>query len=54
MSEKKKYTKPEVRRVKIAPEEAVLAFCKYAGVNRSTGSRCDDLQGQCINRSQGS
>lgn len=51
---KKKYEKPEIRKVRLAPEEAVLAACKELGINRTQGNKCDDLMGGCINRAQGS
>jgi hypothetical protein len=51
---KKQYHKPEIRKVRLAPEEAVLAACKTAGVNRARGGKCDNLQGGCINSKQGS
>jgi hypothetical protein len=51
---RKKYHKPEIRKVRLAPEEAVLAACKTAGVLRTKGSKCDNLQGGCINNAQGS
>jgi hypothetical protein len=51
---KKKYHKPEIRKVRLAPEEAVLAACKTAGVLRTKGNKCDNLQGGCISRAQGS
>jgi hypothetical protein len=51
---KKKYKKPEIRKVRLAPEEAVLAACKTAGTVRQQGAKCDNLQGACINKVQGS
>ncbi len=51
---KKKYIKPQISKVRLAPEEAVLAACKTAGTARSWGRKCDNLQGTCINRNQGS
>lgn len=51
---KKEYAKPEIRKVRLAPEEAVLAACKTAGALRVRGGRCDNLQGACINKVQGS
>ncbi len=51
---KKEYRKPEIRKVRLAPEEAVLAACKTAGTLRRQGSKCDNLQGACINKFQGS
>ncbi len=50
---KKEYKKPEIRSVRLAPEEAVLAACKELGVARVPGAKCD-LQGVCINKIQGS
>ncbi|MBW2646539.1 MAG: hypothetical protein JRE23_10225 [Deltaproteobacteria bacterium] len=54
LKEKKEYRKPEIRKVRLAPEEAVLAACKAAGTARRQGNKCDNLQGACINRAQGS
>lgn len=54
MSEKKKYQKPEINKVKLAPEEAVLGGCKTLGTIRTAGGKCDNLAGQCLNRAQGS
>ncbi|MFH1674135.1 MAG: hypothetical protein ABIF87_12020 [Pseudomonadota bacterium] len=54
IKEKKEYKKPEIRKVRLTPEEAVLAACKTAGTLRTTGFKCDNLQGGCINKDQGS
>jgi hypothetical protein len=51
---KKEYKKPEIQKVRLAPEEAVLAACKTAGTARQAGAKCDNLQGGCINKTQGS
>ncbi len=54
MSGRKNYNKPEIKRVRLAPEEAVLAACKTAGSIRTGGKKCDNLQGTCVSRTQGS
>ena len=54
LTQKKAYEKPVIQKVRLAPEEAVLAACKTAGTTRQAGSKCDDLQGNCINKVQGS
>ena len=39
MSEKKKYSKPSIKQIKLVPEEAVLVACKTKpGISRSTGT----------------
>lgn len=53
-TDKKKYIRPEVRVVRLAPEEAVLAACKTKGTIRIQGARCDNLKGVCVARAQGS
>jgi hypothetical protein len=37
---KKPYLKPEVRKVTLTPEEAVLGFCKNAAKNGPVTSTC--------------
>lgn len=37
---KKPYLKPEVRKVSLTPEEAVLGFCKTTGKNGPVTSPC--------------
>lgn len=54
MNKKKEYEKPEIRKVRLAPEEAVLAACKELGTIRTQGNKCDNMMGTCINRAQGS
>lgn len=48
------YAKPEMTLVTLLQNEAVLAACKTSGVLRATGSRCDNHQGMCLNKTQGS
>lgn len=52
MTKKQAYRKPEIKKVKLAPQEAVLSFCKNVGANFRSG-RC---QGDpaCTNRNTGS
>lgn len=52
--QKKEYEKPVIRKVRLAPEEAVLAACKEVGTIRTTGVRCDNMAGTCINKTAGS
>lgn len=51
---KRAYQKPEIRKVRLTPEEAVLAACKVAGAARRIGNKCDNGQGGCVNSTQGS
>lgn len=48
---KRRYQKPEVRKVKLVPAEAVLTGCKTQMNDRQRGSRCYP---QCKNSAQGS
>lgn len=48
------YIKPELLLIALLQSEAVLAACKTRGALRATGFRCDNLQGMCVNRVQGS
>jgi len=48
------YLKPELFIISLLQGETVLAACKTRGGLRSVGFRCDNLQGKCINRNQGS
>ncbi|MBA3015751.1 MAG: hypothetical protein KKD63_14700 [Proteobacteria bacterium] len=48
------YIKPEMILVALLQSEAVLAACKTRGALRTAGFRCDNHQGMCINRTQGS
>jgi hypothetical protein len=41
MKEKKPYVKPEVRRVPLRPEEAVLGGCKAAAGGAGSGGSCN-------------
>ena len=53
MSKKKNYQKPEIKKVALTPEEAVLTFCKAAiGGNRSVG-KCQSAA-KCTNKTPGS
>lgn len=49
---KRKYQKPEVKRVKLVPAEAVLTACKVT-MDFSGGSRKCREAG-CVNKAQGS
>ena len=53
MNKKKNYQRPEIKKVALTPEEAVLTFCKAAGgTNRSVG-KCE-TDAKCANRNPGS
>ena len=45
---KKAYDKPEVRRIRLAPEEAVLNGCKNLGITAPTGKHCRTGQNWCV------
>lgn len=51
---KKEYEKPAIRKVRLAPEESVLAACKVQGTLKTQSGKCDNLAGACINSQQGS
>jgi hypothetical protein len=40
IKEKKKYIKPEVKKIKLDAKTAVLNVCKTAGSNGSSGGHC--------------
>jgi len=48
------YKKPELLLIALTLSQSVLAACKTRGGVRSWGHKCDNLQGKCINRKQGS
>ena len=54
MLEKKKYQKPQIKEVRLTPEEAVLAQCKAptGSAQASQPARCKTPT--CANRLQGS
>ena len=53
MEKRKKYKKPEIKKVALTPEEAVLSFCKSGvGVNRFD-TRCASIAA-CTNKVAGS
>ena len=49
---KRKYQKPEVKKVKLAPEEAVLTACKVTMDWLGGSTKCREAG--CINKAQGS
>lgn len=49
---KRKYQKPEVKKVKLAPKEAVLTACKVTMDWSASGNKC--RESGCINKVQGS
>ncbi|GEM_PF-1146680 len=44
---KKAYRKPEIRKVKLVPSEAVLAACKTQGVSGPDVSGCQPVSHIC-------
>lgn len=53
MTPPKRYEKPQVTRVPLLPEEAVLVVCKVGSGSVRT-QRCNRNQGACVNRQAGS
>jgi hypothetical protein len=49
---KRPYKKPLIKKVKLAPEEAVLTACKVTMTAAGAGKKC--LENNCLNRLQGS
>lgn len=52
MEKRKKYEKPQIKKVALTPEEAVLSFCKSVGANK-VANRCQSAAA-CTNRTIGS
>ncbi|MCK5305911.1 MAG: hypothetical protein KAJ66_02150 [Candidatus Omnitrophica bacterium] len=49
MAERKRYNKPEIKQVKLMPEEAVIAACKAAAVGASkNGTGCTNPSNHCV------
>ena len=44
---KKSYTKPQVRKVTLTPEEAVLGFCKSTGKTGPVSTGCQPSGVRC-------
>ncbi len=53
MNLKKSYQKPVVNKIKLMPEDAVLATCKGPIGTNSSSSRCRNVAA-CSNKAQGS
>jgi hypothetical protein len=53
MKKRKKYQKPEIKVVKLTPEDAVLANCKADGGANMVAGRCSRIAA-CTNMSLGS
>lgn len=51
MSNKKSYSKPQIKKVKLIPEEAVLGGCKQAVGANKTAARCASAA-TCPNNAQ--
>jgi hypothetical protein len=49
---KRKYQKPEVKKVNLVPSEAVLVVCKVSMTAAGGGRRC--AENNCATRDQGS
>lgn len=56
MQKKKPYIKPEIKRIELKPEDAVLTACKTAGTARraTTPPRCRSDAARCRTATQGS
>lgn len=53
MDKKKSYERPQIKKVELTPDEAVLSFCKAdTGANRRAG-RCT-AEATCLNKTPGS
>jgi hypothetical protein len=46
VAKKKAYTRPEITRYPLRPEEAVLGFCKSSTTSGSNGATCSQF-GNC-------
>ena len=53
MTPKQPYSPPEVTRVPLLPEEAVLTVCK-TGSGSALTQKCNKNQGACVNKKSGS
>ncbi len=51
--DKKKYQTPQIKEVKLSPEDAVLSNCKNTGTVNSKSGRCQE-KAACTNRIVGS
>lgn len=47
LKKKKPYQKPELNRVDLRPEEAVLGACKSSGTSGPGGANCNLIMGGC-------
>jgi hypothetical protein len=54
MQKKKQYKKPEITRIELKAEDAVLTGCKTAAAGPSRATWCDRIGPRCQNRDQGS
>jgi hypothetical protein len=52
---KKTYVKPQIKKVRLAPQEAVLTFCKNTGTStKNAGRSCRSAGSSCVNNAVGS
>ena len=54
MEKKKPYRKPEIKRVEMTPEDAVLTACKHGDAGPNKALWCNNKKVRCQNRMQGS
>lgn len=54
MDKKRSYQKPEIKEIKLVPEEAVLAGCKITFTGAGGGTKCIEGAGGCVNKLSGS
>lgn len=53
MTVKKQYRKPEIRKIKLAPEECCITGCKTTTGSAKSGRTCRKT-GACVNSAAGS
>ena len=53
MTVKKQYQKPEIRKIKLAPEECCITGCKTTAGTSKSGNNCHKT-GACKNNAAGS
>lgn len=54
MQKKKQYKKPEIARVEMKPEDAVLTACKTSAPGPNKSIRCNTRGPKCVASAQGS
>lgn len=48
MVKKKTYRKPQIKQVKLVPEEAVLTNCKTTGTGQNRNNDCSNPSQSCM------